>query len=230
MKCGRSDTTTARADPAPKLALGRQSIRLRAAGLVFSHAHSRQAKPAVRTELQRSRTWSSLADVLKMKRVFAGSMVALMLSVSAFAASCDLSCGFASSRSDCHTQNTQVQPSVTADVNMDMPMAGMQMPGMPATGTRNQTASQISVFEMSREIPHHASFVDIGACERQSCSEDQAVAARVNPSTMSHCDVTWAVAHSCYVDRFPATFHDGGDDISQGVRESHSPPVLTLRI
>ena len=71
---------------------------------------------------------------MMIRRIFAGSIVALLLSVSSLAAACDLSCAFASMNSDCHSQQTESQDSASGGMNMDgMAMAGMTMPEMASS-------------------------------------------------------------------------------------------------
>ena len=51
--------------------------------------------------------WRKIETGMMIRRIFAGSIVALLLSVSSLAAACDLSCAFASMNSDCHSQQAE---------------------------------------------------------------------------------------------------------------------------
>jgi len=76
---------------------------------------------------------------MMIKRVFVGSIVALLLSVSSLAAACDVSCAFASMNSDCHSDRAESQDSTPGGMKMDgMAMDGMTMPEM-ASGKGQQT-------------------------------------------------------------------------------------------
>src|SRR6266851_5362222 len=76
---------------------------------------------------------------MMIKRIFVGSIVALLLSVSSLAAACDVSCAFASRNSDCHLDQSESQDSTPGGMKMDgMAMDGMTMPEM-ASGEGQQT-------------------------------------------------------------------------------------------
>src|ERR1700733_7624074 len=101
---------------------------------------------------------------MKMKRILAGSIVALLASVSTLAAACDLSCAFGSMNSDCHSSQVQNLDSDSGGMKMDgMAIAGMTMPEMP--GVAGQQIS--STTERART--GHPSIGDMGPCERHSC-------------------------------------------------------------
>src|SRR6267154_2377275 len=68
----------------------------------------------------------SLSVNMKMKRFFAGLIVALLLFVPSLGAACDLSCEFAQLASDCHLKREASQESGSAVMAMD----GMAMDGM----------------------------------------------------------------------------------------------------
>src|SRR5258708_687552 len=102
-----------------------------------------------------------------IRRIFAGSIVALLLSVSSLAAACDVSCAFASMTSDCHAQQTEAQKSPSGQMKMD----GMAMPKMSGGDSMNQQM----VSGPPRTMPLHAAVVDMGACERQSCDQAPAL-------------------------------------------------------
>jgi hypothetical protein len=158
----------------------------------------------------------------KMKNIFAGSMIALMFCVPALAAACDLSCEFESNRTDCHTQQMEVQESASTTMNMD----GMAMPEMAGADSGNQGAA----FGGSQGMPAHAALVDMINCERQSCDQAQASAARENRPPASHFDTIWTDAGSLYVDSLQRNFHHTVDDVGPRGMEIHGPPNISLRI
>src|ERR1700688_1049738 len=97
---------------------------------------------------------------MMIRRIFAGSIVALLLSVSSLAAACDLSCAFASMASDCHAEQTEAQNLSSGQMKMD----GMAMSEMSGVDSMNQPM----VSGPPRTMPIHAKVLDMGTCERQS--------------------------------------------------------------
>src|SRR5271169_1386433 len=110
---------------------------------------------------------------MMIRRIFAGSIAALLLSVTSLAAACDVSCAFASMRSDCHAKQTESQDSAPGAKTMDgMAMAGMTMPEM-ANGEDQHAAPAISQSKAS-----HPSVGEMGPCERQACDNGSAIFAK----------------------------------------------------
>src|SRR5579864_3745334 len=110
---------------------------------------------------------------MRIRRIFAGSIVALLLSVSPLAAACDISCAFPSISADCHSQRTESQASASGGMKMDgMAMAEMPMPEM-ANGQGQQPEPAATGPNAS-----HALIGEMGPCERQSCDNGFSVSAR----------------------------------------------------
>src|ERR1700676_5285457 len=123
---------------------------------------------------------------MTMRRIFASSIVALMLSVSPLAAACDLSCAFASLNSDCHSEQTEPQGPSSGDMKMDgMATDGMTMPEMAHSGDQQA---------ISRTRTSHPTIGEMGPCERQSCDPDSAVSAKASRSADLHFHSMLAVA------------------------------------
>src|ERR1700688_5031749 len=121
---------------------------------------------------------------MMIRRIFLGSIVRLLLSVSSLAAACDLSCAFASMTSDCHAKQTEAQNSPSGQMKMD----GMAMPEMSGGDSMNQQM----VSGPSRSMPLHATFVDMGTCERQSCDQAPVLDVRANHPTAAKSDAVFA--------------------------------------
>jgi hypothetical protein len=139
---------------------------------------------------------------MMIRRTVAASIVAMLLSVPALAAACDVSCAFASMNSDCHSRQTETLLSTSAGVDMDdMAMAGMAMPEM--AGSANQQG--ISVLSPARAA--HASIGEMGPCERKACDDDPAVSARSARSDSSHYYTFFATTEAPLADRELASFH-----------------------
>jgi hypothetical protein len=173
-------------------------------------------------ESDASRRAGERVSDMEMRRIFAGSLTALLLCVSSFAAACDFSCEFAQLRSDCHSPQMAAMQTGPADMAMD----GMAMPGMdePSSG------SQQTVSTLAQAMPAHAAFVDMGACERQSCDQAQALAARTTHSTASQFDRVLTVAGFSHTDSLRAAFHEARDDIASLSPIAFSPLKISLRI
>jgi hypothetical protein len=157
-----------------------------------------------------------------MKRVFAGSLTALLLCVSSWAAACDLSCGFASLQADCHSPQMAAKESDPAG----MTMAGMAMPEMDGARPTNQRAFSST----SQGMPVHAALVDMGVCEHQSCDQAQALAAKGNHSTAAQPDTIWTVVGFPGMDSVQTAFHGARDDLAPLSPAIHSPLSVSLRI
>lgn len=162
---------------------------------------------------------------MMIRRIFAGSIVALLLSVTSLAAACDVSCAFASMSSDCHAKQTGSQDSAPGGMTMDgMAMAGMTMPEM-ATGEVQQGVSAIS-----RSKASHPSIGEMGPCERQACDSGSAVFAKTTRSGDSHFHSILGVAETPCADGPLTLFRDARDDIAMPHVRDGSPLHLSLRI
>jgi hypothetical protein len=162
---------------------------------------------------------------VSIKRIFAGSIVALLLSVASLAAACDLSCGFASMNTGCHSAQASTQDSAVGGMKMDgMAMAGMTMPGM-ASGEGHQEVSAAAPANIA-----HPSIGEMGPCERQNCDNGSAVFAKTTRSvdTLSHS--LSAVTEARLADDAWMIFHDARDDIASIHVRDGSPLLLSLRI
>jgi hypothetical protein len=163
--------------------------------------------------------------IMNMRRLFAGSIVALLLSVSPLAAACDISCAFASINSDCHLQKTESQDSASAAMKMD----GMAMDGMTMPETA-QSESQQASSTISRAIANHPSIGEMGPCEKKSCDSDSADSAKANRSYAPRRDFVPAIIEIHLADSAPSIFHDARDDIATHHVRDGSPLHTSLRI
>jgi hypothetical protein len=162
---------------------------------------------------------------MMIKRIFVGSIVTLLLSVSSLAAACDLSCAFPSMSADCHSEQTEPQDSLSGGMKTDgMAMAGMTMPEM-GSGASQQTVSAIS-----RTNSNHPSIGEMGPCERQTCDSDTPVSARMTRSIDSQFHSILANTETPRANCAPTLFHDARDDIAQYRPGDRSPLHLSLRI
>jgi hypothetical protein len=158
-----------------------------------------------------------------IRRIFAGSIVALLLSVSTLAAACDLSCAFHSMNSDCHLEQTQT--SASDGMKMDgMAMAGMTMPET-AGGAEQQAVSVISRANMA-----HPSIGEMGPCERQTCDSGSAVSAKSSRFIDSQLHSMVAVAETPRPDFALALFRDARDAIALHRMHDGIPLHLNLRV
>jgi hypothetical protein len=161
---------------------------------------------------------------MMIRRIFAGSVAALLLSVTSLAAACDVSCAFASMRSDCHAQQTESQASAPGGMTMDgMAMAGMTMPEMDS-GADQQTVSAISQSKAS-----HPSVGEMRLCERQACDNGSAIFARTTRSGDSQFHSIIAVAQTPRADDARTLLHDARDDIATNHVHDGIPLHLSLR-
>jgi hypothetical protein len=162
---------------------------------------------------------------MKIKRILAGSIVALLVCVSALAAACDLSCAFASMSSDCHSSQSQMLDSDSGGMKMDgMSMAGMTMPEM-AGGAGEQTVSAAE-----RAKTGHASIGEMGPCERRSCDGETAAPARASHSVLSSFHFAAAVALARHVDLGPPDFHEPREGLAHDFSRNATSIPLNLRI
>jgi hypothetical protein len=160
-----------------------------------------------------------------IRRIFAGSIVALLLSVASLAAACDLACAFASMNSDCHSAQTQSQDSALGGMNMGtMDMAGMKMQGM-AGSDGQQAVSAVAPANVA-----HPSIGEMGPCERQNCDNGFAASARTTRSVDTFSHSIFAVTEAQLADDALTMFHDARDDIASVRIRDRSPLHLSLRI
>jgi hypothetical protein len=162
---------------------------------------------------------------MMIRRIFAGSIVALLLSASSLAAACDLSCAFASMSSDCHSEQAERQDSASGGMDMTgMSMAGMPMPGM--AGGEGQPADSMA----ARAKTSHASNGEMGLCKRQSCDSSSSISATANRSVNSRFHTVLAIAGTPRVDVASLFFHDARDEIAHYRPLEASPLHVSLRI
>src|SRR4029077_10140767 len=162
---------------------------------------------------------------MMIRRIFASSIVALLLSVSSLAAACDLSCAFASMISDCHAEQTESQDSAPNGMKMDgMVMAGMTMPVM-ANGEDHQAASEISLAKTN-----HLSISEMGRCEKQACNDSSVVSAKATRAGISHFHSILAATKTTRANSALKLFHDARDDVATHHVRDGSPLQLSLRI
>ena len=159
---------------------------------------------------------------MKIKCICAGSLVALLLFVSSLAAACDLSCGFALFRSDCHSPEMASADSGASD----MTMAGMRM---TERADENSTDQQIG-SSRRRGMPAHAVLADMGACERQPCDQAQALDSKAKHSTTTQFDGMSLIARFSRIDNPEVVFHDARDGIAPISPVVRSPLTVSLRI
>jgi hypothetical protein len=159
------------------------------------------------------------------KRIFALSIVAILLSVSSLAAACDLSCTFASIKSDCHSQKNESRDSMSGGMNMDgMAMAGMTMPEM-AGGEVPLTLSPIS-----RTRASHPSIGEMGPCERQTCGNSSADSTKTSRSADSHLNSVSTITETLHTNFASPIIHDARDDVGTYPVRDGSLVHLSLRI
>ena len=159
---------------------------------------------------------------MKIRRIFAGSLAALLLCVSSLAAACDLSCGFALFRSDCHSPQMAAEESRPAE----MTMAGMTMP----EGAEAGSADQQTVSPSPRTMTAHTVLADMGACERQACNQAQALASKINRSTAAEFETISTVTGFSHRDSLRAAFHEARGCVAPLSPVGHFPLDVSLRI
>ena len=154
---------------------------------------------------------------MKIRRIFAGTLTALLLCVSSLAAACDLSCGFAPFRSDCHS------PQMTTDESQRHEMA------MPETAGASST-NQPMVSSAPQSMPGHAVLTDMGACMRQSCDQAQALASKANHSTAGQFETVSTIAGFFQTENLRAAFHEARGGIAPLTPIVHVPLDVSLRL
>jgi hypothetical protein len=162
---------------------------------------------------------------MMIRRIFAGSIVTLLLAVSTLSAACDLSCAFDSMNSDCHSGQTESQQSAPGDMKMDgMVMAGMTMPKMASS------EHKLTLAPISRTKASHPSIGEMGPCERQSCDNGSADSAKTNRSADSHFYSILAITETSSADIAPPLIRDARDDVGTYHVRDRSLLHLALRI
>jgi len=149
-------------------------------------------------------------------------LAALLLCVSSLAAACDLSCGFALFRSDCHS------PQMAADESLrpEMAMAGMAMPEMAGDSSANQPM----LSSAPQSMAGHAVLADMGACMRRSCDQAQALASKANHSTAGRFETVSTVSSFSHMESLPAAFHEVRGGIARFTPIVRIPLDVSLRI
>jgi len=137
---------------------------------------------------------------VKIRGIFVLSLVALLLFVSSLAAACDLSCGFALFRSDCHSPEMAATDSGASDMTL------------VERADENSTEQQIA-SSPHQAMPAHAVLADMGACERQSCDQAQALASKADHSTAAQFDTISTHAESPSMESLQTALHETRDDI-----------------
>lgn len=162
---------------------------------------------------------------MPIRRIFAGSIVALLLSVASLTAACDLSCAFASMNSDCHSAQSESQASAVGGMKMDgMEMAGMTMPET-AIGEGQQAITAATLANVA-----HPSIGEMGPCEKQNCDNGSAVSAKTTRSVDTRSQSLLAVAEASRADDAPRIFRGARDDVASFRVRDGSPLHISLRI
>ena len=160
-----------------------------------------------------------------MRRIFAGSIAALLLSVSPLAAACDLACAFATVTSDCHSGARGIQDSSSGAMSMDgMVMAGMTM---PKTASRKVQAADSAISPAGAV---HPSIGDMGLCEKQACDSTSAVSTKATRSVVSHFNSLSALIEAPRAEVAQLPIHNARDDIAASSVHTGTPLPLNLRI
>lgn len=146
---------------------------------------------------------------MMIRRVFATSIVALLLAISPLAVACDLSCAFSSMKSDCHSAQTDSRDLASVGTSMDgMNMAGMDMP---------ETRSELNESEDSAVSPAHVahpSIGDMGPCEKQACDGGSAVFAKSFRLGDLHSQLHFVAARTRHAKAELALFRAARDEIT----------------
>jgi hypothetical protein len=162
---------------------------------------------------------------MMIRRMFAGSIAALLLSVSSFAAACDVSCSFASMSSDCHSEQTKSRDMAPGGMQMDgSSMAGMNMPGM------GDGEDQPAVPGISRLKASHPSIGKMGPCEKQPCDNGAAIFAKTTRFGDSHFHSILAIAETPRADGALTLLRGARDEIATCRVHDGSSLHLRLRI
>src|SRR5579862_4502187 len=157
---------------------------------------------------------------MPIRRIFAGSVVALLLTVASLTVACDLSCAFASMNSDCHSAQSESQASAVGG----MEMAGMTMPET-AIGEGQQAVTAATLANVA-----HPSIGEMGPCEKQNCDNGSAVSAKTTRSVDTRSQSLLAVAEASRADDAPRIFRGARDDVASFRVRDGSPLHISLRI
>jgi hypothetical protein len=162
---------------------------------------------------------------MKLRRIFAGTIVSLLLSVSPLAVACDLSCAFASMNSDCHAQRAEIRDAASGGMQMDgMGMDGMTMPGI-AHSLEHQAASTIS-----GAMPNHPSIGEMEPCEKQCCDGDSAVSDKTRRSLLTEHNLILTIVENPRAISAARLIRDARDDIATHHIRNGNPLHPSLRI
>jgi hypothetical protein len=165
--------------------------------------------------------------IVNLKRMLAGSIVVLMLLVSSMAAACDLSCGFAKARADCHSVRMNTLESAAADMEMsDTGMSGMAMPPESSATIPDQGAAS---FTFHIEM-HDALIGEMGPCERQSCNEYGAYISKSTRHDASQFRAALTVVSLPRMALLQTSFYDLRDGVATFSPGDGVPLRMTLRI
>jgi len=171
--------------------------------------------------------WRRIDDIVNLKRMLAGLIIVLMLSVSSMAAACDLSCGFAKAQADCHSSRMKSQDSSAAGMEMSgTGMDGMTMPPESSASLPGPGAT----FSSSHMEMHHALMGEMGPCERESCDEYGAYISKLTRHDASQFRAALTVVSLPRMAQLQASFYDPRDGIATFSPGDRVPLRTTLRI
>jgi len=163
---------------------------------------------------------------MKVKRMIAGSIAALLLAVTSMAAACDLSCAFAMASSDCHASESTTASAGSSDAMARMDMGGMDMSGMAMPGVSDSATSP----SISSAKAAHPSIGDMGPCERQSCDKGSFVFAKAGRSGTGRINSILPAAKNVSAGAAPRIFYGARDDGAHFPSFKASPLSTILRI
>jgi hypothetical protein len=167
---------------------------------------------------------SRIKGEMMIRRIFASSIVALLLLITPLAVACDLSCAFSFMKADCHAAQTDSLASASARMNMDgMDMAAMDMPEVPGE------LSPSSDSAVSLGHAAHPSIGDMGQCEKQTC-DSSAVTAESWRSDDSHFRVLLIATGTHRAEAAPVLFRSARDETTNGLRDDGNFLRINLRI
>jgi hypothetical protein len=165
-----------------------------------------------------------IKGAMMIRRIFAGSIIGLLVFVTPLAVACDLSCAFSFMESDCHAAQTGSLAMASTGMNMD----GMSMPGMDM----REVPGEMGQSSDSSVSPGHAAhpFIgDMGPCEKQAC-DTSAVAAKGWRSGDSHFQVLLVASGTHRAEAAPALFRVARDEVTNRFGYYESSLRLNLRI
>jgi hypothetical protein len=160
-----------------------------------------------------------------LKRIFACSILTLLLSASSLGAACDVSCAFASMSSDCHSEQDSNQATASGGMNMaGMAMVGMTMPEMG--GGQDQQSN----FSISGTMARHISIGEMGPCEKQACDSSSAVSANTYRSAHANFHSIPAAIEPPHATTAPPHFQDTRGDTASYLSGNRNSFQLNLRV